>query len=508
MNLTETQERILSTQGNLIVRASAGTGKTFILTEKVKRDLKLYKGFKSIATITFTIKAAKEIRDKLTVDKPNHFIGTTNRFVVDEIVIPFLKDAYGREYHHTDLETDYMKIIQTFDQGLRNIREEKVLCAYPTGMKKNFIFELAYEIVKKSEACRLYLQAKYKKIYIDEFQDCDSEMRSFFLYLCDELGIESFYVGDDKQSIYMWRGADPRGFLDVWNRDDFEKISMRENHRSCIELQNYSNLLCEDTRDLFDVSIGGGNNSVILLKTSVEKWGEKVVQILNPQENATILRYRNNDAKRDAEHLTTLGRCFTYIPQIPISEIRTRSGWLYMAIAQYVIIENYSVYDFMNEAPLDQGSRKIRNGIIKNILERIVECKNNFGELAEAVRKIGDIFNCEIREEHIQKLYETIIDEEYYPTIIKNYNMNLSMTFHSSKGLEFDQVVIFAEDYRLDSSSSIYNHYVASTRARSKLIIVLTDDNDSWNVEQFEVNLTKIFSTRNLSIDQVLTVLE
>lgn len=56
---------------------------------------------------------------------------------------------------------------------------------------------MAQEIVENSSACRLYLQAKYFKIYIDEYQDCDKSMHKFFMYLCDELNIETFVVGDE-----------------------------------------------------------------------------------------------------------------------------------------------------------------------------------------------------------------------------------------------------------------------------------------------------------------------
>ena len=51
--------------------------------------------------------------------------------------------------------------------------------------------------MENSTACRLYLQAKYFKIYIDEYQDCDKSMHKLFMYLCDALKIETFVVGDE-----------------------------------------------------------------------------------------------------------------------------------------------------------------------------------------------------------------------------------------------------------------------------------------------------------------------
>ena len=63
---------------------------------------------KSIAAITFTIKAATEIKERLTIDTSNHFIGTNNSFAIEEIIKPFMRDVYGREYK-LDISTDYSK---------------------------------------------------------------------------------------------------------------------------------------------------------------------------------------------------------------------------------------------------------------------------------------------------------------------------------------------------------------------------------------------------------------
>ena len=168
---------------------------------------------KVVAAITFTIKAAQEIKDRLSVDITQHFIGTNNRFVIEEIIKPFMKDVYGSDYD-IDMSTDYSREakVKTFQDAINKIKNEGVLCSY-TDNKKNFIFELAQEIVKNSTACRLYLQAKYFKIYIDEYQDCDKSMHKLFMYLCDILKIETFVVGDEKQSIYIWRGAYPEAFV-------------------------------------------------------------------------------------------------------------------------------------------------------------------------------------------------------------------------------------------------------------------------------------------------------
>ena len=56
--------------------------------------------------LLFTIKAAKEIRDRLTIDTAEHFIGTNNSFVIEEIIKPFARDVYGTDYC-IEMCTDY-----------------------------------------------------------------------------------------------------------------------------------------------------------------------------------------------------------------------------------------------------------------------------------------------------------------------------------------------------------------------------------------------------------------
>ena len=211
MKLSPIQEKIVETPGNLIVRASAGTGKTHTMVNKIAKEIDDNHTHKVIAAITFTIKAAQEIKDRLSVDVVQHFIGTNNSFVIEEVIKPFMKDVYGADFD-LDMSTDYSAKVDTFQEAIEKIRNEGILCSYRDN-KRNFIFDLAQEIVENSSACRLYLQAKYFKIYIDEYQDCDKSMHKFFMYLCDELNIETFVVGDEKQSIYMWRGAYHEAFI-------------------------------------------------------------------------------------------------------------------------------------------------------------------------------------------------------------------------------------------------------------------------------------------------------
>ena len=499
MILSPVQQKIINTSGNLIVRASAGTGKTHTMVNKIAKEINDNRTHKVVAAITFTIKAAQEIKDRLSVDITQHFIGTNNSFVIEEIIKPFMKDVYGSDYD-IDMSTDYSREakVENFQDAIDKIKNEGVLCSY-TDNKKNFIFELAQEIVENSTACRLYLQAKYFKIYIDEYQDCDKSMHKLFMYLCDTLKIETFVVGDEKQSIYIWRGAYPDAFLSIWNKGNFSKIFMGDNYRSCKQIQNYSNLLYDETRNLY-APIDSLDN-IIWLSPTASNWVTETLKYIDPNKKSALLRFSNDNARLGADELSVNGIKYTYIPQTPIAEITTDTAWLYSAIAKYLILEKYSAYDVISEIPVEGNETRKVVSNIKRMLSKIEQAVIDENAFYLAVNDLAIYLGYETRTDHLKKLYQTITDTKYHVAFEAEKYQHIAITFHSSKGLEFEQVIIFAEDYRLSDESSLCNHYVAVTRAKSKLIIVKLNN---FNANCFQSNIAKILAKSNLRIENIL----
>lgn len=502
-SLSPIQEDIVNTSGNIIVKASAGTGKTHTMVTKIEKDIADNKSHKVIAAITFTIKSAGEIRDRLPAISEDHFIGTNNSFAIEEIIKPFMKDVYGQDYDK-EMGTDYEVKIEDYEDGIREIAESGIIASLKDS-KENFIFKLALDIVKHSFACREFLKSKYFKIYVDEYQDCDKDMHAFFMYLCDELGITTFVVGDAKQSIYMWRGAYPKAFESIWKKPNFEKKFMGENFRSCEAIQNYSNMLCKETRsfvrDIDDAS------AIRLVCTNLRDWPIDILNELDLSKKTAVLRYSNDNARVAAELLSDDINEFIYVPTPPIASITTNTAWLYTAIASFFIIEAYSVYDIIQVIPDEAVGYKSLKKNIQAHLDKISETikANDEENFMNKVKSLADYFGYETKDSHLKKLYKTIIDEDNHHYFLQDSIQNISMTFHSSKGLEFDQVVLFAEDYRLDSEDSIYNHYVAATRAKEKIIIVYLGE---WKDRKFYSSLKNIISTNmQKSIDNFLYVI-
>lgn len=471
---TPIQKSIIREPGNVVVSASAGTGKTFTLVQKISYEDKLYVGHKTIAAITFTIKAANEIKDRLIVsDKSDYFIGTNNSFAIEEIIKPFIRDVFGSDFN-IPIETDYNQKFNTKEEGLR-LYKKGIIGSYNES-KSNFVFELALYIIKKSKACSLYIKAKYRKIYIDEYQDSDKDMHAFFMYLVDMLGVEAFIVGDDKQSIYLWRNADPEAFLSITKKSNYKYIPLLENHRSCKQIQNYSNLLFEQTKHLYEPV--QGLSDIIFLSNA--NWSVNVLKYLDKNKSLAILRYKRNDALHNANELTSQGIETTFIPILPISNITAEYSWFIEELCKFCIVEP-NIYNVINSCPYDFPSKKIKE--LKTQFSELKGSINDEDKFKKIASEIAlNYFNYKIRETHVNSLWASINDETYKSAFMPEKYSYVAMTFHSSKGLEFDQVIIFTEDYPLNNKDSFFNHYVSVTRAKEKLFIIHNQGNGRSNL--------------------------
>ena len=306
-------------------------------------------------------------------------------------------------------------------------------------------------------------------------------------------------MGDEKQSIYTWRGAYPKAFKDIWTKSNFNKIFMRDNFRSCQQIQNYSNLLCSETRDLY--SFTGSVDNIVWLSLTDRNWTTKVLSNIDSDKSSALLRFSNKDAENGASELTINGLEYVYIPQIPIADITTETAWLYTSIAKYFILEKYSVYDVISEIPVEGNENNKTVSTIKRLLNKIEKNINDEPSFSSSVTALAKYLGYETRQDHIDKLFETICDSSYHVAFEPDKYKHIATTFHSSKGLEFEQVIVFAEDYSLKDMPSIYNHYVAATRAKNKLIIVKLNN---YYANCFQNNLQNIFSKSGHNIEDVV----
>ncbi|MDD4370840.1 MAG: UvrD-helicase domain-containing protein [Anaerostipes sp.] len=469
----ETRIKIMSQGGNIIISASAGTGKTHTTILKIKDDMETNKSFSTFGAITFTKKAAKEIESKLQGDKREAFVGTNDNFVLQEIIRPFMYDVYGREFKK-EIKPDYSTAnqIQDYDMGIKAIRDTGFLCKYADN-KKNYSFQLALKILMESEAARMYLISKYYRIYIDEYQDCDKDMHNLFKYIYKDLSIPMFIVGDLKQSIYGWRGGYDKGFKDLLTDRDFTPFELKHNFRSVICIQNYANMFIDDVRENFrKVPF---DNSVHCFAYKQPFFAiKKIEEWIDEDEKCAFLIRNRLDGKKWAQWLQDNNVEFTYISSSPLdnSDMESEHIWIARQIAYYILNDVYSEYDFYDEIP-NADSYNFSN--IRRMLFSIEKTADDMEMFNNNCSTLYEILGYELSErtaKEIEVLFQVINDDEYIPTYNSEKYKHVITTIHSAKGLQYKQVIVLAENYNLNILEDCNLHYVAVSRPEEKLLVL------------------------------------
>ena len=469
------RESILTTEGNIVIAADAGTGKTYMTVERIKHDVMKIDNYQTYAAITFTNKAAKELMNRLGGIQQG-FVGTNDKFILNEVIIPFAKDVYP-QLKGKIIKTDYSEE-EKCDKGsdlLVRFIEESIIGTY-SDSHYNFAFKLALHILKKSHAAKRYLANRYFRLYVDEYQDSDKDMHNFFMYLNNELNIPFFIVGDFKQSIYEWRGGDSAGFKNLLQSQKYTSFKLLHNFRSNQQIQNYASIFIDDIRENYHRCVLNGEvkgciySGDSILVQYIEKW-------LMQNKNCAFLVYSNKEAKEWAEKLADLQ--FVYIPRAPIDEsgLDNEQVWVARCIANYFYKKRYSEYSFYDEIP-NQDAYDIM--FIKNTLRTLKAeyYKNGWTDFAtDCVGKlyqyILETYDEDKMKFEIQKLKETVEDTQYE----KSFNMELYdkivTTIHSSKGLQYKQVIINSDNFIYNNKlSNSEVHYVAITRPEERLLIL------------------------------------
>lgn len=160
---------------------------------------------------------------------------------------------------------------------------------------------IAYELLSSDESIRELWQSKYKHMLIDEFQDINKAQ-----YECMKILTEKhkniFVVGDDDQSIYRFRGANPSFLIDFPKDFDCVPIILEVNYRSTNEIITLTNVIISKNQKRYKKNIIGtnkkGKNPILMRSPDVTeeaiKVAEKIVKLKNKgipyNEMAVIFR--------------------------------------------------------------------------------------------------------------------------------------------------------------------------------------------------------------------------
>ncbi|WP_255551264.1 UvrD-helicase domain-containing protein [Sporosarcina sp. E16_8] len=463
------REKILSTTApNILVDASAGTGKTTIMVEKALLFINRseFRHYQRVAMITFTRFATQQIRDKITEADPignrkqKLEVSTNNGFVLAEIIRPFLRESYGKEYPRSEVfKQDFSKEykFQCWESGMRQLQEKKVLGSYKDP-KTDFTFQLALNILKRSKNARNYIVAKYTAIFLDEYQDSGREMHDFFIYLKNDLNISLFIVGDIKQAIYGFRGADSNLFTSLYD-SDFNCYRLSHNFRSDMSIINYSRYFLGESITQDNIS-GGVNLGVhtdwkqyICGKTQVMEEGETAVYLVNS------LGYYKGLIKYLEDYCG-----FVQMEDPPLGTEYPNFDVL-SPLLYYYHDENYNEFDLINDLGL-QILKKIQVSIgeIRILLKNM--------QVEKALDLFSNVTERQLGEEEEMKFTECL-EQKWSEQFCIIKPRKQIMTIHKSKGLDFNHVFIDASSFYHRGEFQEKNHYVAITRAKKMLFINL-----------------------------------
>lgn len=271
---TEIQKNIIQCDGNVVVLASPGSGKTFVLSEKIRRVLKenIALDYQGVIAISYTRKASTNLKKRTLGDgiqNKNSFFGTIDNFCLTQIIETFGNYTFGRS--SKDIE---VKGLNELDNNGKKIFEwiaeihpdyADIKASQFADLEKLFrqgyvlvesLELLALHIIKNSSACQKYLQARYKYVFIDEFQDADTYTNELFLLLLD-LGLIGIAVGDVNQSIFGFAHKDSMYLKSLVKNPIFTSFTLGDNFRCSIPIINYSNRLLDENSNILDTDKEG-----------------------------------------------------------------------------------------------------------------------------------------------------------------------------------------------------------------------------------------------------------
>lgn len=481
----EARDAILYETGSIVISASAGSGKTTIMIKKMKRVLEEIKDHKTVAAITFTTKATEEIKKKAGLEgvKKEFFAQTNDSFIEHEIIRPFITDTYGTEFQ-SDFTIDYDFKFHDFESGKKSLVEYLKLGVF-YNIKENFKFQLALDILKNNAAARQYLQSKYEMLFLDEYQDSDLDMHDLFMYLKEMLGIKLFIVGDPKQAIYIWRGAQPNIFEKL-DSETFKRYELVMNFRSHDEIVNYANLL--HNTNCFNSQYNEKVERVVHcnLNDFTSSFSRLVYEgEVDLDKEITIIINYNDDARECADRLNEQGYNFQFIPRTPIDNNTPNNHLLYQ-LACYVIDNNFSIYDLIENINVDSRRQMVeRVEMIIKKLKGNLKCDQE--TICSTLIELEKLLEIKFTKDEMKLLYETVKEDQYHIAFKKTEEKHKVMTVFGSKGLEFSQVISFSRFYKVHIEQGYQNHYVCITRAKDKLIMI----DDSTNYEDFIIDLSR-----------------
>jgi len=349
--LNESQaSAVKQTEGPVLILAGAGSGKTTTIVSRLAYLIEVV-GIpaSNTLTLTFTNKAAKEMRERSLAMIENvayppllctfhkfgllflkfniHLLGRANNFVVidtddkkriikkinSELPTPLIASEISRYKNSLMTPDDAYKQAELFNykQIAEVYREYEAYLLENNLVDFDDLIALTYKLLDENRELAEATSQKYQYIMIDEYQDTNELQLKLIQKLC--LTHKNIcVVGDDDQSIYGWRGAHIRNIMEF--DEDFvgaKVFKLEENYRSKTPILTVANALIEHNRSRLGkklISTRGGGEDVTVLNSNDEneearKIAIKVQKLLDAGVRAReiAILYRVNVLSRSIE---------------------------------------------------------------------------------------------------------------------------------------------------------------------------------------------------------------
>jgi len=285
-------EAVIHVDGPCLVLAGAGSGKTKVLTTRIARLIDCGIPSYNILAITFTNKAAKEMKDRLERIVPGNyaFVGTFHSLGVrilrenasvlgydknysiidsDDVLSIIKKIMKEKTYISKDITPSYVR--NKISSIKNDMLSDNEIDNYFSSGNDSIVKDIYYEyqaILRKNNSVdfddllllpvKLFMehkdvlesyQDKYKYILVDEYQDTNEVQYKLSKLLASKYK-NIFVVGDPDQSIYMFRGANFRNILN-FERDykNAKVIPLEENYRSTNNILEAANSVIKNNKE-------------------------------------------------------------------------------------------------------------------------------------------------------------------------------------------------------------------------------------------------------------------
>ena len=472
-------EAVEHLDGPCFVTSTAGSGKTRTLVERVVRLIEKGVNPKNIVCITFTNKAANEMKSRickrLGIDKPGFFIGTFHALCASLLRKIGDRRGYNPNFNILD-ETDQLDLILQVGRRLgasiargdaSNIKyhlnfyrdnledissiEDKIdpffdiAHEYSRVAKENNCIDfsgLIYETIKvieENEDIRSKIQNNFKYILVDETQDTNYSQ----YHLVELMGAKwknIMLIGDPNQSIYKWRGARYQNILDfLSNYSGVKIITLSKNYRSTPQIISASEKLIKHNKtcfaDKFETDNPDGEKircHEMIDPTGEARWIANEIQALKSRggwdyKDVAIL-YRMNKMSEPIEQVfSTRGIPYEVIGGFSFYDRKEVKDCL--AMLKYLVNRKDGVA-FHRVCSLVRGLGDVTVGNIENVaIERnctldkaclIVKENSRSIAIKDACQKIYNAYNSSYDKTDPSKCLNTLVKEFNMENVLRN----------------------------------------------------------------------------------------